>query len=106
MINKDEDKVRALASSEFSYPVMLSEVRRQPNGVEAPHVCGQRLRRVKAFPPQLTLIDSLMDGHPGMLSRFNSAFNRHGVSFGFAQDRLSTPLGCASLAQDDRLLEE
>jgi hypothetical protein len=33
--------------------VMLSEVRRQPNGVEAPHVCWQRLRPVEAFPPRL-----------------------------------------------------
>jgi hypothetical protein len=32
---------------------MLSELRRQPNGVEAPHVCGQRLRPVEAFPPRL-----------------------------------------------------
>ena len=53
--------LRPVSSSEFPYPVMLSEVRRQPNEVEAPQVCGQRLRRVKAFPPQLTLTDSSMD---------------------------------------------
>jgi hypothetical protein len=33
--------------------VMLSELRRQPNEVEAPHVCGQHLRPVEAFPPRL-----------------------------------------------------
>ena len=32
---------------------MLSEVRRQPNGVEAPHVYMQRLRPVETFPPRL-----------------------------------------------------
>ena len=32
---------------------MLSELRRQPNEVEAPHVCGQHLRPVEAFPPRL-----------------------------------------------------
>jgi hypothetical protein len=49
---------RAFFATEFSYSVMLSAARRQPSGVEAPHVCRQGLRPVKAFPPRLTLVDS------------------------------------------------
>jgi len=41
-----------------------------------------------------------------MLSRYNSAVTAMESSFGFAQERSSAPLGCASLAQDDRVWEE
>jgi len=35
---------------------MLSEVRRQPNGVEAPHTSVQLLRAVEAFPARLIVL--------------------------------------------------
>jgi hypothetical protein len=44
---------RKISNSVKLSSVMLSEVRRQPNGVEAPHVYMQPLRPVEAFPPRL-----------------------------------------------------
>ena|SRR4029077_1725418 len=44
---------REISNSVMLSSVMLSEVRRQPNGVEAPHVYMQRLRPVETFPPRL-----------------------------------------------------
>ena len=81
-IKKHEDKVRpqiatsesSSSSSESSSPVMLSEVRRQPNGVEAPHVCGAVSAPCEGI-PTTTQLKQFSDGWPilEMLSRFNSA---------------------------------
>jgi hypothetical protein len=52
------ENVRAESAGRVILPpsVMLSEVRRQTNGVEAPRVCAQCLRRLRAFPPRLTAL--------------------------------------------------
>ena len=45
---------------EFFHSVMLSEVRRQPNGVEAPHTPVQLLQPVEAFPARLIVLRSTL----------------------------------------------
>src|SRR5215813_6227100 len=86
------------------HPVILSEVRRQPSGVEGPRGCWRRLRPVETFPPRLTLVrlvrkpsstipstgGSRHEAQDGgslleMFSRFMSAYAEMGPS---------TPLGC------------
>jgi len=53
---------------------MLSEVRRQPNGVEAPHVCGAASAACEGI-STTTQLNQFSYGCPilEMLSRFNSA---------------------------------
>jgi hypothetical protein len=46
-------KTFPLRHRKLSQVVILSAVRRQPNGAEGPHACVQRLRPIQEFPPPL-----------------------------------------------------
>jgi len=83
---------------------MLSEVRRQPNGVEAPHVCGAASAACEGI-STTTQLNRFSCGWPilEMLSRFNSAVTA--TEFPSGSLRTGFRLGCASLPQDDRVWE-